>query len=79
MELIAEFPAPQMAFLPKAEKPRERMGRLAFIQFTTHPAAILLVVQGLQDVDRLVHATDLGQRLMDAVLSRIGAQSMQDQ
>ncbi len=55
------------------------MGRLAFIQFTTHPAAILLVVQGLQDVDRLVHATDLGQRLMDAVLSRIGAQSMQDQ
>jgi len=41
MELIAEFAAPQMSFFFKAEKPRERMGCLALIQFTTHPAAKL--------------------------------------
>lgn len=79
MELIAEFPSPQMTFLPKTEKPGERMGRLPFIQFPPHPTAVLLIVQGLEDVDRLVSPANLRQRLMDAVLSRVGAQSVQDE
>jgi hypothetical protein len=59
MELIAEFAGPEMSFLPKTGKPREHMGRLAFIQFTTDPAAILLIVQRLEDVHRLVDPADL--------------------
>ncbi len=59
MELIAEFAGPEMSFLSKTRKPRERMGRLAFIQFTTDPAAILLIVQRLEDVHRLVDPADL--------------------
>lgn len=35
------------------------MGRLAFIQFTTDPAAIPLIVQRLEDVHRLVNPADL--------------------
>ena len=59
MELIAEFAGPEMSFLPKTGKPRDRMGRLAFIQFTTDPAATLLIIQRLEDVHRLVDPADL--------------------
>ena len=55
------------------------MGRLAFIQFTPHPTAILLIVQCHENMDRLVHVADLRQRLMNAVLSRVGAQSVQNE
>jgi hypothetical protein len=55
------------------------MRSLAFVQFAALMPSELLIVHGPQDVDGTLHAADLVQSLMHAVLARVRAQPMQDQ
>src|SRR6516165_5511476 len=71
MHLVAEFPATSYAFLSKTEEPRQVMRRLALVQLPSHPAAVILVIQRLQNVDGLLNTTDFRKSLIDAVLTGI--------
>ena len=42
------------------------------------PAAVFLIVDGVQDVDGPLHTPDLIERLVHAVLARVRAQPMND-
>ena len=53
------------------------MGGLTLVELPAHASAVLLVVEGAEDVDGLMDAANLGQGLVDAVLPCIGAESQQ--
>jgi len=55
------------------------VGGLTLVELPAHASAVLLVVQGAEDVDSLMDAANLGQGLVDAVLPCIGAESQQHQ
>src|ERR1039457_5370696 len=65
--------------LPKQRNRDRVMRRLALVQFAAHPAPVILIIQGLQNVDRLLNTADLRKSLIDAVLSDIRAKPMKHQ
>jgi len=55
------------------------VGGLTLVELPAHASAVLLVVEGAEDVDGLMDAANLSQGLVDAVLPCIGAESQQRQ
>ena len=55
------------------------MRSLAFVQFPSLAASVFLLVDRAQDVDGAIHAAELIERLVHAVLARVRAQPVQDQ
>jgi hypothetical protein len=51
----------------------------AFVELSPHPAPVFFIIEGVQDVNRLVNTPDFSQCFVDAVLSRVRAEPMQHQ
>jgi hypothetical protein len=78
-ELIIEASPAQFARLTEEQETREVVCGLALVEFTSLAPPVVLLVDRTEDVDRAVHAPDLVQRLVHAVLARVPVQPMQDQ
>ena len=79
MHLVAEFAAPQHAFFAKTQKPGQVVGRFALVQLAPHSSPVIFIVDGLQNVNRLLNPADFRESLVDAVLAGIGAQPVKHQ
>src|SRR6266516_4413243 len=79
VDLIAEFAATQHAFFAETEKPRQVMRGFPLIQLASHAPPVCFVIECLQNVHRFVNAPDLGQPLIYAVSTGIGAKPVEDE